>query len=192
MDLKPGTFIVLEGLDKTGKSTQRQALEGLFPDAYYTHQPSGGNVVGQVVYQLTEEVRDLHPVARQFLHLASHAEHYQREILPALSDRAVIMDRCWWSTMAYGWYAGGLQYLVDYTSFLTMAQLPTQGRMPDLVFLFLNPWEEDHHNTAKGREGYISLLEEYPGTTVVVPEGTVEEATEFIVQTLRDHRMVVG
>lgn len=192
MDLKPGTFIVLEGLDKAGKSTQREALEGYFPDAYYTHQPSGGNSVGQLVYQLTEGVKDLSPVGRQFLHLASHAEHYQRDILPVLSDRAVIMDRCWWSTVAYGWFAGGIRYLCDLADFIAMAKLPTQGKDPSLVFVFTHPYEEDYHNTPELLRGYSWLFERSSAKSFVVPDASQEEVTAFIVDALRKAGLVAG
>lgn len=191
MDLKPGTFVVFEGMDKTGKSTQRQAMEGLFPDVHYTHQPSGGTVVGQLVYQIEEEMHgSINPVARQFLHLAAHAEHYHREIIPTLSDRAVIMDRCWWSTVAYGWWGGGIKYLCELADFTFMAQLPTQGIQPNVVFLFLEPFEKDHHNTEEVRNGYLCLASEFPGT-VHVPVLSVEETTNFIVGELKRLGLVV-
>jgi hypothetical protein len=76
--LRPGTLIVLEGLDKTGKTTQRQALEAAGwdePAPLVTHMPSGQTDLTRAIYETTEHA-DIHSsLARQLLHLACHAEN---------------------------------------------------------------------------------------------------------------------
>lgn len=189
-DLLPGTFVVLEGIDQAGKSTQAERLQRVLPDSLFTHQPSGGNVVGEVIYALTE-AHEMHPVTRQLLHLASHAEHYERTIIPRLSDGSVVMDRCWWSTIAYGYFSGNLQYAVpDYEFFERLAKLPTQGMEPDVVFVFMRAWRKDRHNTTALIAGYNSLIERYPDVVETVPADTVEATTQFIIKRLQDRELL--
>lgn len=194
--LKPGLFVALEGLDATGKSTQLRKFEqaahnGMFDhEIVLTHQPSGGNAVGNAVYAVTENGDIASPLARQFLHLASHAEHYTRTIIPALdSGVPVVLDRFWWSTFAYGYYAGGLKESISFDQFYNIATLPAQGKYPDVVFLFLDPYQEDPHNTVSLLRGYEELADGGdfdPGTVVRVPQGDPESTFLFITMALCD------
>lgn len=191
MDLHPGTLVVLEGLDATGKTTQMEELNKLFPDGVFTHQPSGTTVVGSVVYQLTEQVKDIEPLARQLLHLASHCEHYQQFIVPTLSDRGIFMDRCWWSTVAYGWFGSRLQYRgIDISQFMEIAQWPTQGVEPTVIFLFLEPFKADPHNTPEVRQGFEHLHLAYKSKVVLVPQLSLKATTTFIIKELRARGLV--
>lgn len=196
--LKPRSLIVFEGLDATGKSTQLQTIKdlammpgaGIFGDdvPLFTHQPSGANSVGEAVYRITEDGNIESPLARQFLHLASHAEHYTLDIIPHLAGGgSVFMDRCWWSTVAYGW--PGVKALVPelrWWQFRDIARLPALGHMPDVVFLFTRPHQHDRHNTPAVEAEYERLFNTENETSVVVrvPVGTVDSTTEFIMESL--------
>lgn len=194
IQMKPGSFVVFEGLDATGKSTQMLRLqhaakgelaEGqeLFTERpIFTHQPSGNDELGRAIYALTEAYDINNAWTRQFLHLASHANHYQNLIIPALEmGRSVFMDRCWWSTFAYGYFGGIMldvfsNSIVAPEEFLTIAQLPTQGRLPDLVLLFLEPYGEDKHNTPAVTSGY-EWLETYHADKGLCPVKTIYGGT---------------
>jgi len=190
MRLALGTVVVLEGIDATGKSTQMELLQAQFPDEVFVHQPSGNTIVGELVYQLTESKQRLHPVTRQFLHLAAHAEQYDRVIIPALSERGVFMDRNWWSTLAYGWYTGGLKWLVDLDVFEEIVRLPTQGIMPDVVFIFLHEHERDSHNTVALVDAYADLAGRYPEVIEPIEIGTKQEVNGQIVRALERRKLV--
>src|ERR1700760_2821735 len=148
MHFVPGKLVVFEGMDNTGKSTQLEMFEAACyrptdkalyePLPIFTHQPSGtSSKLGLEIYELTEATdwRVNSPLSRQLLHLAAHAEHYATDILPALKERAVMMDRCWWSTVAYG-YRGVVAGQFRFDDFIKLAQAPAQGKIPDLVFYF--------------------------------------------------------
>jgi thymidylate kinase len=187
--VKPGKLIVLEGLDGTGKSTQldtlRRHASTAFADPvpYMSTQPRGDSVLGAEIYKITESIRDMNPWTRQFLHLASHATHYDR-IFEELEERAVILDRCWWSTVAYGWYDGALHEQVPLEVFEWLATVPAQNRPPDLVCLFMNPHVEDYHNTDALVEGYRKLRDRYVDTTVLIGKGTKRQQTEQILRAM--------
>jgi dTMP kinase len=177
--LKKGAVVVFEGLDATGKSTQLDRMEaGVYRPTYgkpmfdgeplFLHMPSGSNALGAMVYDYTEEAESIDPFARQLLHLAVHAEEVQNTLLPALSDgKAVFLDRFWWSTVAYG--AGPLTGRFSRRSLHNLASQVWSGVEPDVVYLFMDPWTKDPHNTPKVRNGYKWLAEQYPDKVTLVP-----------------------
>lgn len=196
LHLREGTLIVFEGPDGTGKSTQLERFERAChapqdgaplyePTPMFTHQPSGATGLGPDIYTLTESVDWSvgQPLTRQLLHLAAHAEHYANDIIPALEKSAVFMDRCWWSTVAYGWSDKfGRTYGFAYQDFVALAQAPTQGVMPDVVFLFLARHDEKKLSRADSRvhDHYLDLSLEYAEQCVIVPNRSVGETTAFI------------
>jgi dTMP kinase len=204
----PSTFVVFEGLDATGKTTQLERLKQLQSGEFYdeslgraaplfdqdvlfTHQPSGGGALGEQIYKLTEEYEIASPWTRQFLHLASHSEHYQTLLLPHLRKPApVIMDRFWWSTVAYGFFGGGLHERMGFNHFMQLASAPAWGVYPDIIFMFLEPWTEDRHNTVGVIDGYNFLAE--TAECVLVPKLTVEDTTRFILETLARRGLLDG
>lgn len=205
--IRPGSFIVFEGLDATGKSTQALRLKAgaegvnghqLFADPvpHFTRQPGGEDELGAAIYELTERRLPMSAWARQFLHLASHSNHYLSTILPMLQERAVIMDRCWWSTMAYGYFDGCLWDDLTAAEFLQLITIPTKHRMPSIMYVFMQPWEEDRHNTDNLRHGYEWLIRShqngslgpmYGYPVVEVPPMGVEDTTKFIIESLVAH-----
>lgn len=194
MKLTKGTVVALEGLDATGKSTQLKVLEELFPSSLCIHSPSGKTDLGAAIYAITEREHGLVPLTRQFLHLASHAEMYEREIVPALKHGSVIMDRNWWSTIAYGYFGTGMMYQghVDVTTFMQTARLPTQGVHSSVTFLFLEPVAEDFHNTPQVLSGYQWLRDHTHELVVPIPLGSVDDTTVLILAWLRDQELAVG
>lgn len=187
--LKTGTVVVFEGLDGTGKSTQHERLEaGVYRPQYGTpmfdgepvflHMPSGSNEVGQMVYELTERVDDLDPLSRQLLHLASHATEVERVVKPALEAEAVFLDRWWWSTVAYGWK--GVKGRLSRRELARLAEKVWKGVEADLIFLFMEPHVDDHHNTPAVRAGYEWLAETFPERVRMVPMGDEAQQNLYI------------
>ena len=75
---RPGSLVVFEGLDRSGKSTQIKRLSMLnwkAPGPKFTHMPSGMTALTESIYELTENEKIGSPLARQLLHLACHAEN---------------------------------------------------------------------------------------------------------------------
>jgi thymidylate kinase len=102
-----------------------------------------------------------------------------------------VMDRSWWSTIAYGYFGSGLRFAMDYPLYEAMCLLPTQGVMPKVVFVFKSPWAGDHHNNSEVLAGYHSLIERFHDMAVVVPKDTVEKVTQFIVAELARRNLLV-
>lgn len=197
MRLRPGALIVFEGPDATGKSAQYRMLkEASVNEVLGLHMPSGATPLGHDIYKLTEK----HPIesglTRQFLHLASHAAH-QKLIRAELLTKAVLLDRWWWSTVAYGWLNSeeihGRWSQQEWMSFCSRVW---KGVYANVVFLLTEPHKPDKHNTEEVMAAYSLFYKE--GQTdralkaesiVKVPKGTREEMHSFVEQTLLDHKI---
>lgn len=132
------SFIVFEGGDGSGKSTQARSLlnrlrrRGL--DAVLTHEP-GGTPLGESLRRLVKSGPAVSPVSELFLFEAARAQLVSSVIRPALAaGQVVVADRYVASTVAYQAYGRELERnLVD-----RLNREATGGLMPDLtVFLDL-------------------------------------------------------
>jgi len=108
---KSGTFICIEGLDASGKTTQSKLLvknlrkKGF--DAVYTTEPSEGRI-GRLIrrHVLLGENR-LSAALEALLFSADRIDHLEREIMPALKDKKIVVsDRYLYSSIAYQGAAG--------------------------------------------------------------------------------------
>ena len=196
MWLRPGTVVVLEGLDCAGKSTQIERLKKSIASgsAMFAHVPSGLTDFSRSIYQVLE-TKSLEPrsgLAKQLAHLACHAEN-----MPALTEAVthggLVLDRCWWSTLVYGWYAGSVSESgmseEDFRSLISTVWAPLR---PDVVFVFLDSRQEydDDNNGPAVVEGYRALAGQYPGYAVIVPDGSIEETERLILAELSRRGLV--
>ena len=134
---KRGRFLVLEGIDGCGKTTQIEALKawlpasGLMPEGaqlLVTREP-GGTALGQALRQML-----LHPpgeaapesTAELLLYAADRAQHVQQRIAPALAaGHWVLSDRFVGSTAAYQGYGRGLSLdLIDQLAAIATSATP--------------------------------------------------------------------
>lgn len=139
-----GTFVVFEGIDCSGKSTQLQLLLNYLSGRGYpvlsTREP-GGTKIGELLRQILLDPAngELQPKTEAFLYAAARAQHVAERIRPALdTGKVVLCDRFYHSTLAYqGWGRGiGHELLAGLNS------LATGGLSPDLVILLDLPPEE--------------------------------------------------
>ena len=107
---KNGVFIVIEGLDGSGKTTQANLLAAELAKTrkvWLTAEPSHGKI-GSFIREccLYEDTR-LPTEAEALLFAADRIEHLQTEIKPALdAGKVVICDRYTYSSLAYQGSAG--------------------------------------------------------------------------------------
>ncbi len=124
-----GLFIVIEGIDGSGKGTQAKLLmghlRGLGRDPVLTGEPTRGPIGGIIRDHLADPYLDDRGLALLFA--ADRIEHLEKEVRPALeSDRVVISDRYAYSSIAYQ----GQTIDVDW-----VAALNEYADRPDLVIL---------------------------------------------------------
>ena len=138
-----GRFLVMEGIDGCGKTTQMQRLaewlpgSGLMPSGaqlVQTREP-GGTPLGQALRQLLlhpPEAVVPGPVAELLLYAADRAQHVDQVIRPALERGDwVLSDRFAGSTLAYQGYGRELNREL----IVQLEQIATTGLQPDATFL---------------------------------------------------------
>ncbi len=139
--LTRGRFVVLEGIDGCGKTTQLQALRQWLPSSglmapgarLVVSREPGGTALGQALRELLlhppQGVQPL-PRAELLLYAADRAQHVEALLLPALqAGDWLLCDRFTGSTAAYQGYGRGLPLaLID-----TLESLATGGLQADLT-----------------------------------------------------------
>lgn len=132
-----GKFIVIEGLDGSGQTTQVELLKDFLAqenfEVFLTKEPTLDSEAGKKIRAALDKKITLEPGALQELFTQDRREHLQNKILPALQEeKVVISDRYFFSTFAYG-AADGL-VLED------LIELNKDFLLPDLTFfLKVNP-----------------------------------------------------
>ena len=141
-------FIVFEGGDGSGKSTQVRSLlrrlrrRGI--RVMHTHEP-GGTPLGQSLRRLLKSGETMTPMSELMLFEAARAQLVQQVIRPFLAQGGVVIaDRFTSSTVAYQGYGRGL----DRELIERLNREATGGLEPDLTVLLDLPVE-----TALARKG---------------------------------------
>lgn len=196
MQIRRGSLVVFEGVDRAGKSTQVARMKALLDPATvsFAHMPTGFSVFSRAMRGLLEEPesRPTSGLAQQLAHLACHAES-----VPALRQRltsgAVVLDRWWWSTLAYGWGGGPVADSgVSLETFERLIGSVWRGVEAQVVFVFDHPHGEDDRNNAGVAAGYAALSERYDEIAVPVPVGSVGAVTDVIVTELDRRHLLVA
>jgi len=135
--MKKGIFIVLEGPDRSGKSTQAKLLKTWLENrgisAVLTREPGGTRVSEQVRKILLTPGNSIARLTELFLYESSRAQHTLEIILPALkAGKAVVSDRFTMSTAAYQGYGRGLPL----KTVNTLNTIASCALKPDLTFVF--------------------------------------------------------
>ena len=126
-------YIIFEGIDTTGKSTQVELFENRHKNIVTTKEP-GGTKVGIKFRQILLESDDkLCSNAELLLFLADRAEHYEKVVKPALKENYVISDRGLVSGISY---ALANHPELDRDFLLHVNKFALGGNLPDKVVLF--------------------------------------------------------
>ncbi len=187
-----GLFVVFEGGDGTGKSTQVRELAGWLTQRHVphlvTHEP-GGTWLGQQVRHLvlSNDSGPISPHAEALLYIADKAQHVDEVVKPALDGgQVVVCDRYVDSLLAY--QGAGRQVVVDQVE--AIARWATSDLRPDLtVLLDLDPshavatiaapdrleaaGDEFHQRV---RQGFLDLAARDPEHYLVLPARDTREA----------------
>jgi len=145
-----GKFIVIEGIDGCGKTTQIDALSKWLPKSGLINKDSklittrepGGSLLGKKLRELILDNNDNNKpssLAELLLYSADRAEHVSKIISPALKNNDwVISDRFSDSTLAYQGYGRNINLEI----IKNIESIVCQGEYPDLTFfLEISPEE---------------------------------------------------
>lgn len=133
----PGRFIVLEGIDGSGKSSQVGALAALLRGKgleVVTCRDPGATAAGDAVRQILLHRLEiaLAPTTEMLLYMAARAQLVAEVIAPALARGAwVVSDRFLPANVVYQGHAG----TVDPEAIRAVGRVATGGLSPDLVLV---------------------------------------------------------
>jgi len=182
-----GTFIVLEGIDGAGKSTQAKLLKVWFEERGYevvlTKEPTD-TAFGRLIRRLVltggkEGIIDgakISHEAEALLFAADRAEHVDKLIKPSLeAGKIVISDRYFYSSLAYQWARGlDLEWLIDLNRFavrpdlVVLLDLPVKESMKRLRSRSIkSEFDRIYELQRRVRENYLKLAERFPEIKIV-------------------------
>lgn len=141
--MKKGLFIVFEGPDRSGKSTQVRLLsDWLIKNrlkTVLTREPGGARISEAIRNILLDPKNKISPLTELLLYEAARAQHTADIILPALkAGKTVISDRFTMATTAYQGYGRKL----DLKTVEALNRIATAGIKPDLTVVFTMPDSE--------------------------------------------------
>lgn len=137
MSQYPGKFIVLEGVDGAGKSTQAYLLSKYLSAKKRRVLPvrePGGTELGERIREILLDPGEDKMTAQceMLLYMASRAQLVGELIRPSLEDGYVVVsERFLFSSVAYQGYAGGLPI----ENILRIGEFAVSGIEPDLTII---------------------------------------------------------
>jgi len=194
-------FIVFEGIDGSGKTTQvellSQKLTSIKKPNIIVREP-GGTSLGEAIRKELKNNPDLDPVTQLLLFSACRTQLIKEVINPNLkNNQIVISDRYVFSTIAYQGYADGL----DTGIIQNLINISTEGLIPDLVIFIDTPIETakarreteagDHFDNRpidyykRIRDGYLSISSTVSNWVTIDGANDPQEISTLIWQKIR-------
>ncbi|MHC4636849.1 MAG: dTMP kinase [Planctomycetota bacterium] len=201
MENLSGKFIVIDGPDGCGKSTQSRMLaewicrQGVEVESY---RDPGTTAIGEKIRQilLNPEHVSMDTRSELLLYMAARAQLWAEKIKPSLENgRCVVLDRWVSSTCAYQGYAGGF----GIEKVIEIAEQSLERVWPDLTIILdvdlktastrlkeeLDRMElkgDDYHQ--KVRDGFIELAIGRKGFAVIDAGNDIEKIHQKIIETV--------
>jgi dTMP kinase len=184
----PGKFIVFEGLDGSGQSTQVSFLRDFLIlkgiGVVATKEPTIDSDAGKKIRQILDEKEKADPKILQELFVQDRQEHLDNVIFPALKEgKFVISDRYFFSTFAFGASDGlDLEWLIKMNdNFLLPDQTFILNTSPETcvrrieqrgipVTLF-----EKKEKLSRVWKTYAIMPDRFENTLIIDGEGTKDE-----------------
>ena len=200
----PGKFIVFDGLDGSGQSTQAGKLVDFLnlPEIKHkfghtgvqiTKEPTSSLIGGLIRSQLTHEWKSSQECL-QLLFSADRAHHLEKDIIPLLERGVIVIcDRYFFSTLAYGsldldkdWLFNlNKNFLLpDITFFLRVSSKICMERIQKSrysVSLF-----EKEETLRKVWNNFERLSKDFENIHIVNGEGPVDRISEEIIKIVND------
>ncbi len=209
----PGKFIVFEGIEASGKTTQTKKIAELLSKTekvFSAKNPTDGEI-GTFIRKeiLTGNKKHIPPVSYQYLFAADRVIQQYQIIEKLKQGITVICDRYFWSSVAYGIadregtdYENWEEVSVVALSILSMYH---QFLLPDLSIYLDVPLEEsakrisnsakhteiydNHLMNIKIKKGYDWLFKKFPNEIIILdaarPEGEITKEILRLVSSIK-------
>jgi len=194
-----GKFIVLDGPDGCGKTTQARLLSKWLQKQKVptvTFRDPGDTAIGEKIRQilLSPKHAAMSTPAEVLLYMAARAQLWQEKIAPALNEnKCVVLDRWLSSTCAYQGYAGGFEM----DKVIKIAKLCLERIWPDLTIILdvdaktglarlhrqfdrMEQKGDSYHE--KVRQGFLQLAKQRDDFIVVDGTGDIEAVHRKVAQ----------
>lgn len=173
-------YVIFEGIDGAGKSTQIARLAAAYPQAIVTKEP-GGTKLGENLREILLKENDLDKRAEILLFLADRAEHFGKIIKPN-SGKMILSDRGFVSGMAYALAGGNFSF----EELLSLNKFALQGNFPQKIVFF-----KADESTLRSRLGSRAQMDgiEARGFEYLL---RVQDAMEEILQKLDVRYVTIG
>lgn len=166
-------YIVVEGLDGSGKSTLSQYISTKY-NYFLTREP-GGTEIGRELRELLLNNKEhiLNSEVQVLLMLADRSAHLEEVVRPALlNNRLIVSDRSYLSSIAYQGYGGG--YSIP--DIRKLNSLILKNTIPDLVIFIDTPLSICRERTLRERDKFESQDDSY---FLKVRDGYLKESILF-------------
>jgi dTMP kinase len=193
-----GKFIVIDGPDGCGKTTQTKLLVDWLKEqgvAVETFREPGGTAIGEKIRQvlLNPEHIAMSTAAEVMLYMAARVQLWNEKIAPALKEnKCVVLDRWLSSTCAYQGFAGG--FGID--KVIKIARDCLERPWPDLTIILdidletasqrlkrdLDRMEQKgdgYHR--KVRQGFLELAKSHDGFVVIESTNDIETVHKRVI-----------
>lgn len=135
-------YVLFEGIDTCGKSTQIELISQKHSEIIVTHEP-GGTAFGKQARAILLSDSLASKRAELLLFLADRAEHYQEVISPN-KDKVIISDRGFLSGIGYALANGDF----DFDELVSLNRFALEGHFPDKIVLFVTNMKTLKERTA--------------------------------------------
>ncbi len=191
-----GTFIVLEGLDGSGNTTQSGLLYDAFKaqkkKVHLTREPTS-YLLGGLIRSFISHDWTSSPECLQLLFCADRAHHLEKEVIPLLKKGVtVICDRYFFSTVAYGglhikdteWLVELNKHFIlpDVTFLLSVSSKALKERMESSRFT-LELFEQEE-KLKKVWPNYLALEKQFDNVRVIDGDRPKEVVTQDMLKIL--------
>lgn len=187
-------FIVIEGVDGTGKTTQAKLLADELKkeggEVVLTKEPTNDTEPGKKLRRALRKEISLSEKEFQILFTEDRKEHLKKVIVPSLQKGSVVVsDRYTFSTIAYGSRECDPAWLT---------KINENFPLPDLTLLIQIPLEESLKRIGRRGEqaqiyeekeklkhilnAYKKLAKTFPGFKIINGSGTIQETHKKIMR----------
>ncbi|MFA5084059.1 MAG: dTMP kinase [Candidatus Paceibacterota bacterium] len=195
----PGKFIVFEGLDGSGQSTQAGLLKNFLVKkgcrTVLTKESTMDSAAGRLIRKVLDGKKKIPPKKLQELYAEDREQHLKKVVVPNLKKgKIVISDRYFFSSFAYGSLDAPLSYLL---------KINDKFLMPDLAF-FINTKPETcvlrierrgkkktlferKEKLKKVHQNYKKIIKKFRNVIIIDGEGSIKETHRRIIKKISNY-----